>query len=640
MYGLLKNKEYIKMSLVNALQNGTKVASIPSNANVNINIGNGNSVIKVTAKNASIDTGCGNQDITAVVSENLSVDTGHCGEDVINAVVGGNANITTREDNDIINLQVGGNFNIDAGMNNPGCGATEDDDIVLVRGNLEKTDGENSVSTGQGKDNVRIIGNNVDVKKDDGELILGFYGDNYDVNSGASKNTIGFWGDNVNIDITGRGPQDIKTLDFSFENGQFLDFGFEDLLAQETYEGHVDETVVTEKYTGKNNIDEICAKYNLTEAQKEQLKGLDLTKTTEKGNPYYLVYKNGDNYDIGYRDDKNNVYSLDGTKLTNSKKSTKLISYYFNLTEPYGRRNQYTYKITETSSILSNLENLDIEQEKEITTTRTIKDTYNIDGVKNININFHNNGKYNVGITASDGYVNVNGQNACNNDIIQNILVRSGYKLEDEHVETDISKVYEKLGLAAGDLIIDTKTYNKYLQCSPLILDANGDGKVSAKAGMGVDINNDGKADGAATDGDKMLAMTDLNNNGKIDGAEVFGDQTVSPFTGKKLNAANGFEALKQIAIEAKQYTGIDCMNGSKVDVKKLAEALASKGIKLGFISDNNTTNVEDLTGVKEIEVENYKEAAASGDVQHRQLSKFTDENGFEYKVDDVWFKI
>ena len=158
---------------------------------------------------------------------------------------------------------------------------------------------------------------------------------------------------------------------------------------------------------------------------------------------------------------------------------------------------------------------------------------------------------------------------------------------------------------------------------------------------MGVDINGDGKADGAATGGDKMLAMTDLNGNGSIDGAEVFGDKTVSPFTKQPINAKNGFEALKTIAQQAKQYTGIDCMDGSNVDMKKLEKALAMAGVKLGFISENNNTTVEDFTGVSKIDVGNYTETQRTGSsVENLQHSTYTDENGVTYKVDDVWFEL
>ena len=38
------------------------------------------------------------------------------------------------------------------------------------------------------------------------------------------------------------------------------------------------------------------------------------------------------------------------------------------------------------------------------------------------------------------------------------------------------------------------------------------------------------------------------------------------------------------------------------------------------------------------INVSNYTEVSATGAGQHRQLSSYTDINGIEYKVDDVWF--
>ena len=52
----------------------------------------------------------------------------------------------------------------------------------------------------------------------------------------------------------------------------------------------------------------------------------------------------------------------------------------------------------------------------------------------------------------------------------------------------------------------------------------------AAEHGKGVDIDGNGKADGAAVNGDKMLAMNvDLNKDGKSDevtGKQVFGDKT------------------------------------------------------------------------------------------------------------------
>ncbi len=184
------------------------------------------------------------------------------------------------------------------------------------------------------------------------------------------------------------------------------------------------------------------------------------------------------------------------------------------------------------------------------------------------------------------------------------------------------------------------KINSRYRTGSPLILDTNKDGKVSAKQGMGVDINNDGKADGAATDGDKMLAMGDLNKNGKIDGSEVFGNETISPISGKKLNSANGFEALKQVAQEVQDKTGSKIIKSGKVDVPELKKALEKLGVgTLGLIEGDNVTKLESLGDVKSINTQ-YTEQDATGDVQHRQLGSYQSADGQTHKIDDVWFKL
>ena len=174
----------------------------------------------------------------------------------------------------------------------------------------------------------------------------------------------------------------------------------------------------------------------------------------------------------------------------------------------------------------------------------------------------------------------------------------------------------------------------------PLVVDFNGDGKVDAQAGIGVDIDGDGKVDGAAVNGDKMLAMSDMNGNGTIDGTEVFGNKTVDPFTGKPINAKNGFEALKQIAISAEKETGVKCFDGKNVDLQKLQQCLATKGIKLGFVSDENNTEVEDLSKINKINVADYIDTHEEGDVQHNQQGSGTDEDGNKVRIDDIWFKI
>ena len=670
------------MSLINSLQNG-KRTQLTSNANVTINTGNGHSNIKVTGNNVSIDTGCGDQDIQVVASGNLNIDTGFCGEDNITAIVGGNANVTTREDNDTVNMVVGGNFNVDVGMIHPECGAEEDNDKVTIVSNA--TEGQSYLATGQGNDTVHLIANNVDVSKADGSLTMGFVGDNYNINSDATYNMIAGWGDNVtmNLNVDGRADNNVYTFDqlwsdsnteinskfttgfwqtdnsmvknLTLGNGQ--EISFENVMDNiiQSYEKHETSTDVksevidskvseskTESISGMT-VDSIASKYKF---DKETLAKYDLSATLSDGTPKYAIRgrRNGQYYELFER--------------TDGSKYATIVELSTNAPE------KPLNKVGSTLAMHNVKQWQDISQSSEATkttiTTKTQTDTiktttttneedvkYRVfDGVKDWQINM-GNGKVVGHITARDGYININHGNACNNEQVRDLIVDSGY-ITREVLNSESTSVDE---IKKESKVIDVQTETSkisealkllYLQiASPLILDINGDGKVSAAAGKGVDINNDGKADGAATNGDKMLAMTDLNGNGKIDGAEVFGDQTVSPFTGKKLNAANGFEALKQIAQEAKEYTGIDCMNGSKVDVQKLQMALAQVGINLGFVSDDNVTNLENLYGVKEIEVGNYKENTRTGaSVEHLQQSVYIDENGVEYRVDDVWFEI
>lgn len=177
---------------------------------------------------------------------------------------------------------------------------------------------------------------------------------------------------------------------------------------------------------------------------------------------------------------------------------------------------------------------------------------------------------------------------------------------------------------------------------SPLILDTNKDGKVSAQQGKGVDINGDGKADGAATNGDKMLAMGDIDGDGQITGKEVFGDKTVDPFTGKEVKANNGFEALKKVAQSAEKHTGIKCTDeNGQVDLQKLKQAIEQTGKgSLGMISGNNNTKLEGLGDASKINTSNYINQKESGDVQHNQLGSYQTTSGQQHKVDDVWFKM
>ena len=167
----------------------------------------------------------------------------------------------------------------------------------------------------------------------------------------------------------------------------------------------------------------------------------------------------------------------------------------------------------------------------------------------------------------------------------------------------------------------------------------DGDGKVSAAARFGVDVSGNKVEDGTAIGGDKMLAFSDISGDGKVGGQEVFGDKTVSPFTKKAINAKNGFEALRIVAQQAKEYTGIDCMDGNDVDILKLQQALNKVGVTLGFVAGANTTKLESLHGVAKINVKNYTEGNATGTVQHRQQGSYTDVDGNTYGANDVWFR-
>ena len=168
----------------------------------------------------------------------------------------------------------------------------------------------------------------------------------------------------------------------------------------------------------------------------------------------------------------------------------------------------------------------------------------------------------------------------------------------------------------------------------PLVLDTNKDGKISTQEGTGVKLDDNGTT-GAAVGGDKMLALTDQNNNGQIDAAEVFGTDTLNPFTGQKVNARNGFEALKEIAESAEKITGIDVIQNGVVSLTKLQEALNTTGTKLGLISDNNTSNIEDLGDIEKIDA-NYEETPTDG--MNLQVGSYINKAGERFRTEDVWF--
>ena len=579
------------MGLIDGLKNGKYEYSQNPTGNINITTGNGNNNINVSAGNANISTGNGNQTINANITNNLSINTGTVGNDYINASAN-SAFINTYESDDTIKFS-GNSFDINA---------LDGNKVVVVTGNVNDTTHQNSIDLGNGTLNqVRVTANNVDITNGDGALQLGFIGNNVDVEAGNGTHTIGFWGSNVDINL-GNGNNTIETLDFSLANDRFTDFGADKVLESLTT---VSSKVLGSETTSStfNAKDAIAKQYNLSAQEVAILNTIDLDAKYKDGNSLYILVRSPQKSKAAGKD----VYVIakrDGTNHSRAVSDNECIA--------AGDLANRTVTGTETTT-------------QKVTTEYT----YFLNGISNVNINA-GDGNNNIFLTSDvkpNSNINIDLGDASTGN---NILVRNGFTVKDIDTETKTS-TNTKTGTVYAS---GTNSWN-----SPIVVDFNKDGQVSAMAGIGVDIDGNGIADGAAINGDKMLAMSDINGNANIDGQEVFGDQTVSPFSKQKLNAANGFEALKLIAEEAKEYTGIDCMKNGSVDLQALNQALATVGIKLGFISGYNTSEVEDLGDVAAINVENYKETEATGDVQHRQLGSYTDSEGNTYKADDVWFK-
>ena len=654
------------MSLLENLKNGTRT-QLQSNANVNINLGDGHSNISVTGNNVNIDTGCGDQNITVNAKGDANIDTGHCGFDTINAVVGGNAHIVTREDDDNVTLVCGGNFDIDAGEDHHECEDrgytyTDNDTVTVVS---TSTTGQNKISTGKDDDKITVIANNVEITKGEGTMLLGALGDNYEVNSEASKNTVGFYGNDYTFNFDAdRSKNDVRTLDFWLRDGEDgkkiqLNDGSSIALkdavddVQETHDGpkmtlteydaknnaenvkyfkenfgeiydkltYAGQQVTTEVSTDladhveltTNNKDEIAKKYNLSAEERAILDKVDLTKTlAADGQPLYAIAKS-----VKKSTDGHPVYVVVKRDAVNHSRAVS-----DNECIAFKASDASEYKQTTTTT-----------DTFKVTTTKIIEDLFATTGVRNVTIN-QNDGQLNAFLSVSDGEANINKDENCNNEQVDNINVVGGHI--DSIVNTcttETTEVNKSTEEYLGKIFFSDGTWT-----SPLVLDTNKDGKVSASNGQGIDLDGDGKADLAATRGDMMLAMSDLNKDGAIGVTEVFGNKTVSPFTGKPLNAANGFEALKMIAQEAEQKTGMKIITNGDVNMVKLQQALATVGVNLGLISNGNTTTLGSLADIQSINVSDYlQNTQATGAVRHGQLGTYIDAAGNKHSVNDVW---
>ncbi|KAI3648706.1 hypothetical protein MP228_006560 [Amoeboaphelidium protococcarum] len=183
---------------------------------------------------------------------------------------------------------------------------------------------------------------------------------------------------------------------------------------------------------------------------------------------------------------------------------------------------------------------------------------------------------------------------------------------------------------------------------SPLVFDVNYDWRVQVKFGTGIwlDPSNVTELHAGADGGDVMLAMPDMNGNGQIDIEEVFGNRTLSPFTNVSYKAANGFEALHKLAIEADAQPLCTEKSANPKDksvlvsLPKLKACLQKYGHDLGFISGDNVKVLQPLNQVDTVDVVDYVETPddCKGGMKHAQKGHYYDKSGHEWRVDDVWF--
>lgn len=524
----------------------------------------------------------------------------------------GNANINVR----------GNNVDITTGTGNQKVVVLGNDvDIKLDQNAL--SDWDSSLD----KDTVAVVSDKGNVKIDtgDGNDTAIAVADNVQIDMGDGDHLVAFWGDDVKINL-GDGDNGVYTMDKMIALGgidesttilgEAVGKAAIEAVETDTIEfTNVLEDVTSKSGTDKNTfLNEIKKQYKLDSSNMKQLEALydsgELFKEFKTGVPQYAI--------------------VQSVKQKNADGSAKYI-----LAKVDSASGDYIHTRgwmngSFTECVATKQAGVNSYVEQETTTHKVVtQHGYRISGTKNLEINYGDGDTTDINVT-STGKVKIDGGNFTTYD---NVTV-DAEAIATDNPETEITTTKSD----ARKISWGTNLGSTYT--SPIVVDFNKDGKVSATSGnKGIDVDGNGIADGAATGGDKMLAMSDINGSGSIDGNEVFGDQTVSPFTGEKINAANGFEALKVIAQQAEQYTGVKCYSNGQVDLQALKAALATVGVNLGFISDNNTTELEDLAHVAALNVDDYDEVDATGDAQHRQQGSYVDTTGNTYGADDVWFK-
>lgn len=543
-----------------------------------VNADKSNNIIQAEGDKNIIDLNRGNNQVYSVGDENILLASN--GDNIL----------ISEGDNNFIgvingNNQIGskGDLNQIRAYNGNNSISTDGDynQVLADNGNnsVYSVGDFNTLTTGKGSDWILSKGDNNKISSgDDADAILSI-GNNISIDGGEGDNEITFHGDDIAI-RAGNGDNYIQSLDFAIrhqnDKSPFDYISFVDYVEKQTY---------LDKYT-------------------------DAPVTVKKGQDVLQV---------------ENVAKDGATTSSTSTQGNQEITY----------SNHTTYSGVKTT--FQNYENNTIVDHE---------DTH-IVGHKNVSVsvgtgsnNMFLNVSQNLKIdgqtqqTDSDGKFVNNNPNSKNNIFVTGEIVIKDQSSRLERVFDDIDDD------TVWTAHVNTQEVSRRtINTDPLIVDYDRDGKISATNGKGVDLDNDGIADGIASRGDKMLAISDMNGNGVIDGTEVFGDKTISPFTGKPLGAQNGFEALKLLALEAEIYTGVKCLDGDDVILGTLQKALQSKGFNLGFISENNITQLESLGHVASINVNAYRQVndQTSG-IQYMQRGTYKDTSGKTYQAGDFWF--
>lgn len=605
-----------------------------------IKVGDGDNKIVSEGDKNNITTGNGDNQISSKGDEN-TIKTGN-GDDYIisqgnrNNIFGGN-----------------GNNKVSSQGNSNKITTGNGDDIINSKGN------SNVINGGDGDNGVLSIGKNNKITTGNGDDTILSIGDNTTITGGNGDKTLVFDGNNQKITFKD-GDHNISTLDYAIMNGQYGEYVdyLNDRVVSRTRSELISSEMTTEEVSRSEKTDitrntSVTSVTNQMEnilsqlsAEEQQLAAnINFEEKTKDGQPMYVIGRGSKDGQLHiYKNRSGNTYAAISKNVSTAGDYLLHLNGQSTSVTSTTITNKVTSEtVTKTLTVVT--QDVLVEKYKDTTESALV-------GVKNVDINLGNgdnnlllNVSKNIDIDAGNGKQNykITGEIVLDESETERTeKTKIGSQKVDSSTSTSTREVGSETEETQGTSSITVADDGSSYTDDPLVIDFNRDGKISVVSGTGVDIDGNGVNDGAATDGDKMLAMSDLNGNGKIDGSEVFGNRTVSPFTGEPLNAKNGFEALKLIAQEAEQYANVKCTDDQgNVDLAKLKDALKSVGVNLGFISDNNVTELEDLAHVASINVNDYVEQQdEDGNAHNKQAGSYTDTDGNKHQAGDFWFKL